>query len=213
MPHYTPKRRQIYLVKKFLCVGLTALLKLEYIWKKILVTLRNFRSEKGINENPAPSSQKENDDEPNEFPSPPKRLPLHTEKVRELANIITEKDLKDMLLDRLCEINEKEGDIEKQAYYAVCLIDEISNFIESYNKVHQESLRNIQKELKYVLTSHNCELLDSDIWNPTIQRATRIDYCLPKNTEPRVVEKKSTGLKINNRLIRKQEVTLQKSKF
>ncbi len=138
---------------------------------------------------------------------------FETAAILALTDCITDSNLKELIKDRLSEIDDETGNIEKQALCAVNLYDEINTFIRSYKGKNNEQLEKILSRILSELRHHHCELIDEDTWNPEHQRAVAIAYTLPENSTPIISEKKSTGLIVNNRLIRKQEVTLLKSKI
>ena len=136
-----------------------------------------------------------------------------TAEINTLADSLTDFDLRELIKDRLSEIDDGAGNIEKQALCAVDLHDEINTFIQSYKGQNNTQLGKILVRILSEMQNHHCELIDEDTWNPEHQRAVAIAYTLPENSTPIISEKKSTGLIVNNRLIRKQEVTLLKSKI
>jgi len=137
---------------------------------------------------------------------------IHTASLSVLAEEIEDENLRELIKDRLVGIDEADN-MEKQALYAADLLAEINSFIISYNDHTQEQLEQLCQATRLELEEHNCELLDSDTWDPETQRAVKISYDLPAENTPVIIRKLSLGLKINNRLIRKQEVSLRKSKI
>lgn len=119
--------------------------------------------------------------------------------------------LRGLLEDRLCTIC-LERKTENKALEAVNLLDEIDTFHQAYAETNDYHLLAIFKaEIKAYLIKHGCVLLNSDTWNPDIQRAVKITRTETAAEEPTITAKYATGLSVNGQLIRKQEVELLKA--
>lgn len=147
------------------------------------------------------------------IPTPEPDLPtnrLDTDSLYTQAEAIEDENLRELLKDRLTNIAE-DSDMEQQALLAAALLDEIGIFNAAYTGNDFNQLKQICRELRLELEANQCELLDSDTWVPEIQRAIKIDYTLPEGSSPVVAQKHALGIKVNDRLLKKQEVTLLKS--
>ncbi len=125
------------------------------------------------------------------------------------SNASTDENLKGLLLDRLEDINRYSENTEKWAKEAVGLIDEISVMRNAYSGTNGDVLDTISSILKTQMQDRNCEILDSDTWEPSIQRAIKINRILPKGSTPHVAAKYASGIKVEGNLIRKQEIKLE----
>lgn len=129
----------------------------------------------------------------------------------ELLPSISNANLKGLLEDRLCTIC-LERKTEDKALEAVNLYDEINSFHHAYEATNDYHFLAILKaEIKAELIKHGCVLLDSDTWNPDIQRAIKITRTESAPVDPFITSKHATGLSVNGQLIRKQEVELLKA--
>ncbi len=125
------------------------------------------------------------------------------------SNASTDENLKGLLLDRLEDIKLYAENTEKWAKEAVGLIDEIRVMRNAYSGTNGDVLDTISSILKTQMQDRNCEILDSDTWDPSIQRAIKINRILPKGSTPRVATKYTSGIKVEGNLIRKQEIELE----
>lgn len=149
------------------------------------------------------------DDSPTEETELP--MVFATGKFRNIANTATEEDLKMLLLDRLDEIDEEAPELTRQALCAVTLLDEIREMKGAYTGQNAAVLSEMARGVNQHLIELECEVLDSDSWDASIQKIGKVTYDLPPGTEPVITAKLSSGLKIAGRLIRKQSVALSKS--
>lgn len=129
-----------------------------------------------------------------------------------IATKADDENLKGLLLDRLEEMEELEDEPEQQALCLVNLIDELHTVHNAFSGNDSACIELMLIKIQKHLQENGCELLDTDTWDPTIQRAIKIDYVLPEGQGPIIITKGATGLKVRGRLIRKQEVHIQKSK-
>lgn len=136
---------------------------------------------------------------------------LTTAKLRAHANSAEEENLKMLLLDRLDEIEEEEADICQQAMCAVLLIDELRQMQGAYTGQNAQCIKDMLYALQEELTAHECEILNSDTWNPEIQKIGKVEYTLPNDATPVITAKLASGLRLKGRIIKKQIVALNKS--
>ena len=133
--------------------------------------------------------------------------------LEEWAQRIVDEDVKGLILDRLEEIEEEHGNPEKEAMLMVDLMDELKLIHNVYKGTDAESIAKLSGMIRATLEQKGCELLDCDTWNPDTQRAVKIDYCLAEEQAPVITAKQATGLKYKGKLLRKQEVKIQKAKI
>lgn len=136
---------------------------------------------------------------------------FNTSEMRKIAQAIDNEDLSLLLLDRMDEIDEKTS-LDSQALCAVVLTDEITQMGEAYEDQNAAALSSIHAELLRELARHSCEIINSDTWNPEVQKIGRVEYTLEDGASPRIAEKLASGLKMNGRILRKQLVALNKSR-
>lgn len=136
---------------------------------------------------------------------------FNTSEMRKIAEKADVEDLKLLLLDRMDEMDEKTS-LDSQALCAVALIDEITQMGEAYENQNAAALSSIHAELLRELARHSCEIINSDTWNPEVQKIGRVEYTLEDGASPRIAEKLASGLKMNGRILRKQLVALNKSR-
>lgn len=134
------------------------------------------------------------------------------QKMMALSKTANDVNLEGLLLDRLEDIKAAYGDTQKWAIECIGLIDEIRVMRNAYKGNDGDILDAINSILRAQLADRDCEVLNSDTWNPDIQRAIKIDRVLPKGSPKTIVAKYASGLKIAGSLIRKQEVVLEQEK-
>lgn len=132
--------------------------------------------------------------------------------IMELSKTAEDVNLEGLLLDRLEDIKAAYEHTQKWAIECIGLIDEIRVMRNAYKGNDGEVLDVINSVLRAQLEERDCEILNSDTWNPDIQRAIKIDRVLPKGSPKTIVAKYASGLKIAGSLIRKQEVVLEQEK-
>lgn len=138
---------------------------------------------------------------------------LKVEKLESFVDQMDDENLRELLIDRIEEITEENRNFENQALIALSLMDEINGFIDSYSGNNHILLKQCGQALHNEFVANQCEILDSDIWEPGVQRATKIDYCLPAYSTTIIHKKLRCGLKIDGRLVRKQDVAIKKSQI
>lgn len=134
-----------------------------------------------------------------------------TSEMRKIARTIDNEDLSLLLLDRMDEIDEKNS-LDAQALCAVSLTDEIMQMCEAYEGQNAAALSSIHARLLGELARHNCEIINSDTWNPEVQKIGKVEYTLEDGASPHIAEKLASGLRMNGRILRKQLVALNKSR-
>lgn len=134
-----------------------------------------------------------------------------TDKFRSLVSSATDENLKLLLLDRLDEIDEEAPTLTRQALCAVTLLDEIREMESAYTEQNAEVLAELITGVTRHLAELECEVLDSDTWDATIQKIGRITYNLPPGAEPVITAKLASGLRVDGQIIRKQSIVLSKS--
>lgn len=132
--------------------------------------------------------------------------------IMDLSKTAEDVNLEGLLLDRLEDIKAAYEHTQKWAIECIGLIDEIRVMRNAYKGNDGEVLDVINSVLRVQLEERDCEILNSDTWNPDIQRAIKIDRVLPKGSPKTIVAKYASGLKIAGSLIRKQEVVLEQEK-
>lgn len=143
--------------------------------------------------------------------SPKKDTSFQTHRMRETIQACDEENLRLLLEDRLDEVDDDKADLEKQALDVALLLDEIHGLETPYaGKPDGVVLARLADDLKAELRSRDCELLDSDVWNPDIQRAVRIEPTDEPLEHPIILAKQALGVKVRGRLVRKQEVKIKK---
>lgn len=143
--------------------------------------------------------------------SPKKDTSFQTHRMRETIQACDEENLRLLLEDRLDEVDDDKADLEKQALDVALLLDEIHGLETPYaDKPDGVVLARLANDLKAELLACNCELLDSDVWNPDIQRAVRIEPTDEPLEHPIILAKQALGVKVRGRLVRKQEVKIKK---
>lgn len=143
--------------------------------------------------------------------SPKKDTSFQTHRMRETIQACDEENLRLLLEDRLDEVDDDKADLEKQARDVALLLDEIHGLETPYaGKPDGVVLARLADDLKAELRARDCELLDSDVWNPDIQRAVRVEPTDEPLEHPIILAKQSLGVKVRGRLVRKQEVKIKK---
>ncbi|HIX20306.1 MAG TPA: hypothetical protein H9862_06880 [Candidatus Akkermansia intestinigallinarum] len=143
--------------------------------------------------------------------SPKKDTSFQTHRMRETIQACDEENLRLLLEDRLDEVDDDKADLEKQARDVALLLDEIHGLETPYaGKPDGVVLARLADDLKAELRACDCELLDSDVWNPDIQRAVRVEPTDEPLEHPIILAKQALGVKVRGRLVRKQEVKIKK---
>lgn len=120
-------------------------------------------------------------------------------------------NLKGLLKERIADFSIEGLSIEKWALSVVDFLDEISWMSDSFSSRDVRVLRDFAKQMENLLSSMDCILVDEDLWTQESQRAVSVKKVLAKGASPRIIKKGSTGLIVQGKLIRKQEVYLETS--
>ena len=116
-------------------------------------------------------------------------------------------DLYLFIQDRIEQLQETEEYDMQWIIDAVDLIDELRMMEGSFSEKDKEAVEFINSLVLEKITSHGTTLIDRDEWTPSEQRAISVtrdsNVCKEK-----ILRKGATGLIIEGRLIRKQEVIL-----
>lgn len=121
--------------------------------------------------------------------------------VDELINSIDSEDARELVRERDTELVRR---LEDWALEVVDTIDEISRM------PHEKGTFAYVERLRSHLSKQDCTLIDSDEWNPELQRAIRVQDAAQPGGTPRIIRKVSTGLHVRGKLVRKQSVIIEK---
>lgn len=121
----------------------------------------------------------------------------------------TSENLKGLIQDRINDLNITGLSVEQWALGVVDFIDEVSGIRNGLSDRERQHLKVLVNQLKKQLAAMDCVLIDEDEWNPKKQRAITTRKTLPKEALPRITDKGATGLMIQGKLIRKQEVFIE----
>lgn len=133
------------------------------------------------------------------------------EKLRSIADSVTDADLKGLMEDRVAEFIDASRHPDDCALAAVDFLDELSGIESAYDETLSSLIVNMQSVVKDGLKKSGYEILDSDAWNPDMQRAVKISHVLKPDDFPQIAAKRASGLRCQERLIRKQEVEILKA--
>ena len=118
-------------------------------------------------------------------------------------------DFYEYITDRLKELNP--GEVPTDDKWAVAVVDfwdELRACSNEWLKTDDLCAKEIQKSLQAFIGQFGYRLIDSDKWNPNVQRAVSIVHDADA-IEPMIVEKGATGLSRGGKLVRKQEVKVR----
>ena len=127
-------------------------------------------------------------------------LELH-KTVEDLINSIDSEDVRELVREREAELVRR---LEDWALEVVDTIDEISRI------PHEKGTIAYVERLRSQLSMQDCTLIDSDEWNPELQRAIKVQDAAQPGGTPRIIRKVSTGLHVRGKLVRKQSVIIEK---
>lgn len=133
------------------------------------------------------------------------------EKLRSIADSVKDDDLKGLMEDRVAEFIDASRHPDDCALAAVDFLDELSGIKNAYDETQSSLIVSMQSVIKGGLQKLGYEILDSDAWNPDIQRAVKISHVLEPDDFPQIAAKRASGLRCQERLIRKQEVEILKA--
>lgn len=118
-------------------------------------------------------------------------------------------NLRDLVECRLEDIRESEGKAIEHAGLIVDFLDEIMHLLPNAVPTDAEVMTRLQDKLKETLKHDGGELLYFEVWTPEYQRAVEVTRCLPHDSPTILYAHRAYGFKLNGRLIRKQEVSIQ----
>lgn len=121
--------------------------------------------------------------------------------VDELINSIDSEDARELVRERDAELVRR---LEDWALEVVDAMDEISRI------PHENGTVAYVERLRNQLSMQDCTLIDSDEWNPELQRAIKVQDAAQPGGSPRIIRKVSTGLYVRGKLARKQAVVIEK---
>lgn len=118
-------------------------------------------------------------------------------------------DWKDFVSERLEELRLREGmDETKWALGVVDFLDELKESDAEASSRERDISAALRNEMLDVLSSKGFAVVDSETWNPDLQRAVAV-VRKPNATETKILGKGATGLSRNGKIIRKQEVKIE----
>lgn len=118
-------------------------------------------------------------------------------------------NMRELIECRLEDIRESEGYAIEHAGLIVDFLDEIMLLLPNAELSDANVLARLQDKLKDTLKQAGGELLFFTVWTPEYQRAVEVERCLPKDSPSILQTHKAYGFKLNGKLIRKQEVSIQ----
>lgn len=118
-------------------------------------------------------------------------------------------DMRDLLVCRMEDIQESSGNDIEHAGLIVDFLDEIALLLPGAASADTGVLTLLQERLQKELEQNGGELLFFDVWTPEYQRAVEVERCLPHDSPTNFHQHKAYGFKLNGKLIRKQEVSIQ----
>lgn len=124
----------------------------------------------------------------------------------EIMQGLQDEDLRELVRDRLEQISRRTED------WALEMVDSLGEMESLKTEISEDaqSLHTICTEMRRQLTELGCEVIDSDEWNSERQRAIKTEQTLPPGSAPQITRKVSFGLCVQGRLVRKQEVCINK---
>lgn len=128
-------------------------------------------------------------------------------RMAESAMQLREAELREFLTDRLTALHNRANEPEQWVLPAVDFLDELGA-LEDYTAADLAILAELAEGLQAALAGAGAELLSPPQWDPALQRAVKVNFVLESNAEPEVVKTFATGVKLGERLLRKQEVEL-----
>lgn len=103
-----------------------------------------------------------------------------------------------------------DGQLHDLMLSVVDIFDEIELMKTRLDATFASHLTYLQSRLRDKIEMLDGQLIIGNTWDPAIQRPVRAEPSLPGQTEIRFVCSRSTGLKHNGKIIRKQEVVVSK---
>lgn len=135
-------------------------------------------------------------DQPTAAPDPE---PQQT--VDDLIHSIDSEDARELVKERDSELVRR---LEDWALEVVDTMDELSRMPQ------EKGMAAYIERLRCQLTALDCTLIDSDKWDPDLQRAVKVEEATTPGSAPCITRKISTGLRVREKLVRKQTVIIEK---
>lgn len=123
------------------------------------------------------------------------------------ATQVHDEGLQEFLADRINTLHTLAAEPEQWVLPTVDFLDELKA-LEDYPAGDMAILAELAAGIQALLAEAGAELLTPPQWDPTLQRAIKVNYVLPCPATPVVVNTFATGVKLGGRLLRKQEVEL-----
>lgn len=115
----------------------------------------------------------------------------------------------EFVTERLEELRPRQDiDESKWALGIVDFLDELKESESEASPTERSISTLLQNELLNILSTRGFELVDSETWNPDLQRAVAV-VRKPDTITTTILKKGSTGLSRNGKIIRKQEVKIE----
>ena len=115
----------------------------------------------------------------------------------------------EFVTERLEELRPQQGIEEsKWALGVVDFLDELKESESEASTAERNISVSLQRELLDILSKRGFAVLDSETWNPDLQRAVAV-VRKPDVIKTTILKKGSTGLSRNGKIIRKQEVKIE----
>ena len=121
--------------------------------------------------------------------------------VEELIGSIDSEDARELVKERDSELVRR---LEDWALEVVDTMDELSRMPQ------EKGMAAYIERLRCQLTALDCTLIDSDKWDPDLQRAVKVEEATTPGSAPCITRKISTGLRVREKLVRKQSVIIDK---
>jgi len=118
-------------------------------------------------------------------------------------------DWREFVVERLDELNPQQNkDETKWALGIVDFLDELKESDLEASSAGRDISASLGHKLVDILSSKGFTVVDSETWNPDLQRAVAV-VRKPDATETIILGKGATGLSRNGKIIRKQEVKIE----
>lgn len=124
--------------------------------------------------------------------------------------------LEELIRDRISSLSPfwKNGSSKGKPQWvcdAVDFYDELLSLAQNADSKDMTALSLLQETLLQAFKAMGIELFRESSWNPEIQRAISVEKTLPPHASPIIKEQGASGIRLDGRLLRKQEVILQTS--
>ena len=116
---------------------------------------------------------------------------------------------REFVTERLEELRpQRDIDESKWALGIVDFLDELKESESEASSAEKSLSTSLQRELLGILSTRGFAIVDSETWNPDLQRAVAV-VRNPDAIKTKILKKGSTGLSRNGKIIRKQEVKIE----